>query len=147
MRIGNKVTDEESVSIAGRSYARKGDGNWMKDATVSYPRVVRPDPANSPFERKPNSSERLYFSLGTMLYKGQVLSVYENVTRHTLIKKADRSEVYYEDRYKTWLAPGKTVVRADRTYVIIHDGKTSRSINSTEWERNAIIEPLKVPAN
>lgn len=144
-RVGTKTVTEESMSVQGQRFAKRNELPWKAGQGLAPPVVIKSDPAFSPFERKSGYGESVYFSLGTQLYKGRLLSVYENVTRHTLIRKSDRTEVYYEDRYKTWLAPGKIVVRSDRTNVIIQNDRTFRSGSSYEWERNANIQPLKKP--
>lgn len=144
-RVGDKTITEESVFIEEQRFGRRNESPWVAGQGLTQPKVVRPDPALSPFERKPGYGESVYFSLGIQLYKGQLLSVYENVTRHALVRKSDQTEVYYEDRYKTWLAPGKVVIRSDRTNVIIQNDKTFRAVSSYEWERNAKIEPLEKP--
>lgn len=104
-----------------------------------------PDPVNPTFVRKPNSDDVLFYSLGDRPYKGQIVSVYEEVTRHVLIRTADKSEVHYENRTRSWIADGKNCVRWDTHYAIFYSTKTLRMFTSTEWELDPDIKPIEPP--
>ncbi len=149
-RAGKTIRSEEKLKIGTNLFTRLDNGKWMaEDVPSPKPQVVRvpDDPVNSPYVRKPGAEEVLYYSLGERLYKSRIVSVYEEVTRHVLIRKADNSEIHYENRTRFWIAEGRDVIRYDTYYAIFVPDKTIRMFTSHEWEADpgiiAFESPLK----
>lgn len=146
-RIGTKTRSDEKVYIGKQIFSSRDDGPWVVADLPSRTLVVRsqPDPVNPSFIRKPNSNEVLFYSLGVRPHKGQTVSVYEEVTRHVLIRTAHKTEVHYENRTRIWIASDKTCVRWDTYYAIFDSTKTHRMFTSHEWELNPDMKPFGPP--
>ena len=146
-RVCTSFRSEEILKIGKNVFTRRDNGTWVPEDLPSRTQVVRgpDDPVNSPYIRKSGAEEILYYSLGERPYKGRIVSVYEEVTRHVLIRKADNSEIHYENRTRFWIAEGKDVVRHDTYYAIFDPDKTIRMFTSTESELDASIKPFESP--
>ena len=146
-RIGTKIRSEEKISIGKTIFTRLDEGEWIAADIPSRTKAVRVrnDPVNPKTVRKPNSEEFLYFSLGERPFKGRTASVYEEVTRHVLIRTADNSEIHFENRTRIWITDDQSVARYDTYYAIFDSAKTTRIITSREWEKDERIKPFEAP--
>ena len=146
-RIGTELRSDETVYIGKQIFSRRDDGPWVAAVLPSRTRVIRsqPDPVNPQFVRKPDSVEVLYYSLGSRVYKGRTVAVYEEVTRHILIRTADKTEVHRENRTRSWIADRKNCIRWDTHYATFDSTKTTRAFTSTEWELNPNIQQIELP--
>lgn len=146
-RAGTTIRSEEKLNIGTGKYTRIDNGRWVAEDLPSRIKTVRvpDDPVNSPYIRKPGAEEILYYSLGERPFKDQIVSVYEEVTRHVLIRKADNSEIHYENRTRFWISESKEIVRYDTYYAIFDGAKTIRMFTSNEWELDASIKPFEPP--
>jgi hypothetical protein len=146
-RVGTTIRSEEKLRIGKSMFTRLDNGRWVANDIPSQTKVVRvpDDPVNSPYFRKPGAEEILYYSLGERRYKGQMVSVYEEVTRHVLVRKADNSEIHYENRTRFWVSQNNETVRYDTYYAIFDSDRTSRMFTSNEWEVDLNIKPFEIP--
>lgn len=145
-RIGENIRSEEIINVGTNTFTRRDNGDWVAAKLPSRTKVIRPieDPVNPVHIRKPNSGEILYVSLGERPYKGQTVWVYEEITRHVLIRTADKSEIHYENRTRFWIA-ADMIVRRDTNYVIFDGSKTTRILTSTNWELDPNLKPFEPP--
>lgn len=123
-------------NMGGQGQYRLGTGKG-KDSTKQ---------GSALFIRKPGSIEILYFALGERLYKRGIVTVYEEVTRHVLIRQSDQTELHYENRTRYWLTGKGRMIRVDRNYVIYGDDQTTRMLSGYEWENDPAMKPIKLPA-
>ena len=146
-RAGTTIRSEEQLKIGKDIFTRSNNGKWVAEDVRSESKVVRvpDDPVASPDFRKPRAEEILYYSLGDRPYKGQIVSVYEEVTRHVLIRKADSSEIHYENRTRFWVSESGESIRFDTYYAIFDRNKTIRMFTSNEWEIDPGIKPFEIP--
>lgn len=158
-RLGGKPPVRgERIWKDGVEYSRTGGGKWVRKQSSTGQAPARPPVAKSTdstkpgsngepptFARKPGSEEILFYSLGERLYKGRMVGVYEEVTRHVLIRLSDKTEIHYENRTRHWLNSDGRIIRTDRNYVIYSDDKTTRILSGTEWEVDPLIKPVTLP--
>jgi hypothetical protein len=150
----------ERIWKDGVEYVRVNGGKWtrkQKIAGKAEPGTVigkntdstKPGPNGEPptYARKPGAEEMLYFALGERLYKGQTVAVYEQASRHVLIRLSDKSEVHYEDRTRSWVNDAGKIIRTDRHTNIYTDQRTTRMLSGTEWENDPAIKPVVLPVD
>jgi len=160
-RIGVKISNQsERVWKDKSEYERLDHGKWTlkqnrggqgqyRLGTGKGTDSAKPKPDGKPptSVRKPGSSEALYFALGERLYKRDIVTVYEEVTRHVLIRQSDQSEIHYENRTRYWLTSKGKMIRVDRNYVIYATDQTTRILSGYEWENDPSIKPIELPVN
>jgi hypothetical protein len=160
-RIGTKISNQSDRIWKDRNeYERLENGKWTvkpnkggqgqyRLGTGKGTDSTKPGPDGNPalFIRKPGSDEILYFALGERLYKRQVVTVYEEVTRHVLIRQSDQTEIHYENRTRHWLTDKGRMIRVDRNYVIYANEQTTRILSGYEWENDPSIKPIELPTN
>ena len=159
-RIGTEISNQsERIWKDGNEYERLDNGKWTRkqnargqgqyrlgDGTDIDSTKPGSDGKPPKFVRKPGSDEILYFALGERLYKREIVTVYEEVTRHVLIRQSDQSEIHYENRTRYWLSSKGRMLRVDRNYVIYGNDQTTRILSGHEWENDPAIKAIEIPA-